>query len=284
MKPATGNVTTYLDFGMTQGGRRVSYDYREGQHAYDLFMGARYLHDLMAYRSGDLDAVFHPEDVRDQLRKYTALVVCRNGARGLVYYEVGSSVMGVIDAINCLNGKYGKLNPHRIVWRGVDNSTFMNTMARVTHEDYDIRLTTTANPVECDLFFAKGVSLLYAIDNEALFCDVLAKSRLAVFDYTFSLGQRLSEVVGTGLPVTFLDLDECRRRLDGMPGRTLRLEPYTIKSYHQGGTKVTYDCVFGECALVEQYLTEMDARSRAFEGEWQRPLLRAPKATAMAGV
>ena len=50
----------------------------------------------------------------------------------------------------------------------------------------------------CDLFFAKGVSLLYAIDNEALFCDVLAMSRIAVFDYTFALGHKITEVVGTG--------------------------------------------------------------------------------------
>lgn len=288
MKPATGPVTTYLDFGMTQGGRRTSYDYREGQNAYDLFMGARYLHDLVAYRAGDLDAVFHPEDLRDQLRKYTALAVCGRSAaatsRPLTYYEIGSSVMGVIDAINCLDAKYGEIDPRRIVWQGVDNSTFMNAMAQSTHEGYDVRLATTARPIECDLFFAKGVSLLYAIDHEALFCDVLAGSRLAIFDYTFALGGRLSEVVGTGLPVTFLNLDDCRRRLEAIPGRTLRLEPYTIKTYHQGGAKVTYDCVYGERALVGQYLAEMDVRSRAFEDEWRRPLVRAPRTPALAGV
>jgi len=284
MKPATGIVTTYLDFGMTQGGRRTSYDYREGQNAYDLFMGARYLHDLIAYRAGDLDAVFHPEDVRDQLRKYTALAVCGEDARTLTYYEIGSSVMGVIDAINCLNARFGELDPRRIVWHGVDNSSFMNAMAQYTHEGYDIRLTTAARPVECDLFFAKGVSLLYAIDTAALFCDVLASSRLSVFDYTFSLDGGISDVVGTGLPVTFLNLDECRQRLSGMPGRTLRLEPYTIKTYHQGGAKVTYDCVFGDTALVDRYLAAVEERSRRFEEQWQRPVLRTPRSPALASV
>jgi len=284
MKAATGAVTTYLDFGMAQGGRRTSYDYREGQNAYDLFMGARYLHDLVAYRNGDLDAVFHPEDLRDQLRKYTALSICAAGGRALTYYEIGSSVMGVIDAVTCLNASYGELDPRRIVWHGVDNSAFMNAMATSTHEGYDIRLATTARAVACDLFFAKGVSLLYAIDNESLFCDVLANSRLAVFDYTFALDGKISEVVGTGLPVTFLNIDECRTRLSDMPGRTLRLEPYTIKTYHQGGSKATYDCVFGYSALVERYLAEMEHRSRAFEERWQRPLMRAARPPAPAGV
>src|SRR4051812_41724277 len=62
-------VTTYLDFGMTKGGKRTCYDYREDQPAYDLFMGARYLRDLIAYREGNADEVYHPEDVRDTLRK-----------------------------------------------------------------------------------------------------------------------------------------------------------------------------------------------------------------------
>src|SRR4051794_7011710 len=123
MKAATGAVTTYLDFGMTQGGRRTSYDYREGQNAYDLFMGARYLNDLIAYRGGEVGAAFHPEDLRDNLRKHTALTVCRRPTHPLTYYEIGSSVMGVIDAVDCLNRKYADLDTREIVWCGVDNST-----------------------------------------------------------------------------------------------------------------------------------------------------------------
>ena len=277
MKAPIGKVTTYLDFGMTQGGRRTSYDYREGQNAYDLFMGARYLNDLIAYRAGDLDSVFHPEDLRDQLRKYTALSVCARTANRLTYYEIGSSVMGVIDAINCLNRKYGELDTRHITWCGVDNSNFMNAMAESTHQDYDVRLTTTAGPIACDLFFAKGVSLLYAVADEDLFCEVLASSRIAIFDYTFSLGSRISDVVGTGLPVTFLNLDECRSRLTAVEGKTLILEPYTIKTYHQGGAKVTYDCMFGDRDVVEAYVRTLDERSRTFERDWDRPLMRTAR-------
>ena len=55
--PRLGAVTTYLDFGMVTWEKRTCYDYREGQQAYDLFMGARYLNDMIAYREGRVDAV-----------------------------------------------------------------------------------------------------------------------------------------------------------------------------------------------------------------------------------
>lgn len=279
MKAATGPVTTYLDFGLAQGGRRTSYDYYEGQDAYDLFMGARYLRDLMAYRNGAIDAVFHPEDLRDTVRKYVALAVCASRSPQLTYYEIGSSVFGVIDALNHLNNGYQELDTRRIRWVGTDNSQFMNEMARYTHQEYNLTLTETSHPVQCDLFFAKGVSLLYALDDEDRFCEVLAHSRIAVFDYTFSRGEKLRDVVGTGLPVTFLSLETCRRTLD-RPGKTLLLEPYTIKTYHQSPAKVTYDCVYGDAEVVADYRSALHRRVEAFERDWGRPLLRSAPAGA----
>lgn len=275
VKPATGAATTYLDFGLSQGGRRTSYDYYEGQHAYDLFMGARYLHDLIAYRNGDVDAVYHPEDLRDNLRKYVALTTCAPGTSRLSYYEIGSSVFGVIDALSYLDQTYKQLDTSAITWFGVDNSHFMNAMARYTHEDYDISLSETARVLSCDVFFAKGVSLLYALDDESLFCDVLAGSRLAIFDYTFSRGEKIRDVVGTGLPVTFLSLEKIRPRLE-VPGRMLVLEPYTIKTYHQSPVKVTYDCVYGDAAVVAEYASQLSTRIQRFESDWNRPLFRSP--------
>lgn len=271
-----GDVTTYLDFGMVKRGKRTSYDYREGQVAYDLFMGARYLNDLRAYREGNVDEVYHPEDVRDQLRKYVALSVCRTEDRRLTYYEVGSSVMGVIDALNHLNGSYGLLDTGRITWFGVDNSRFMNAMAQFTHTGYDIRLSETVSPVPCDLFFAKGVSLLYAIHDEALFAEVLKASRIAIFDYTFSRHGRVADIVGTGLPVTFLDLHECTRLLTA-PHRSLVLEPYSIRTYHHAPDKVTYECIYGDRTTVERYRDAVERHATEYPSRWHRPLIRPPR-------
>lgn len=269
------HVTTYLDFGMTKRGKRTCYDYREGQPAYDLFMGARYLNDLIAYRHGTVGDVYHPEDVRDNLRKHTALSVCRENGRRLTYHEVGSSVMGAIDGINYLNQKYALLDTRAMAWYGVDNSRFMNAMALYTHEGYDIHLSETALPVECDLFFAKGVSLLYAVHDEALFSDILKASRIAVFDYTFARDGKVSDVVGTGLPVTFLGLEECKRRLAD-PGKTLILNPYAIRTYHLSTDKVTFDCVYGDRDVVTRYLAAMEKHEAEFESLWNRPLIRPP--------
>jgi hypothetical protein len=277
MKRAAGAVSTYLDFGLTQAGRRTSYDYYEGQQAYDLFMGARYLHDLIAYREGNVDAVYHPEDLRDTLRKYVGLTVCAEESSHLTYFEIGSSVFGVIDALNHLDTRYRQLDTTRVRWVGVDNSTFMNRMALYTHDSYDLTLTETVRPTPCDLFFAKGVSLLYALSDEAMFCEVLANSRLAIFDYTFSQGPKIHETVGTGLPVTFLRLNEWRQQLV-MQGKTLRLAPYTLKTYHETPAKVTYECVYGDEEIVARYEEALQRRVELFEQTWQRPLLRRPAA------
>lgn len=94
-----------------------------------------------------------------------------------------------------------------------------------------------------------------------------------MFDYTFSRNGRLAEFVGTGLGVTFLSLDECQRGL-AVDGKTLVLQPYTIKSYHQSPAKVTYDCIYGDRDLVAHYQAALERRTCTFERIWQRPLLR----------
>src|SRR3989344_8282136 len=110
-KEAKGEIKTFLDFGKIQSGRRTSYDYYEGQDAYDLFMGSRYFRDIMFYREGEVDKVYQVEDLRDQIRKYAALVACKNSASGkkLVFFEPGSAAMGVIDALEYLNKQYKQL-------------------------------------------------------------------------------------------------------------------------------------------------------------------------------
>ena len=236
-------------------------------------MGARYLNDVIAYREGRVEEVYHPEDVRDNLRKHTGLTVCRTRDRQLVYYEIGSSVMGAIDGINYLDARYGGLDTRKVIWNGVDNSHFMNAMAQYTHHGYELRISETVSPVACDLFFAKGVSLLYAIHTEDLFAEVLAQSRIAVLDYTFTTSDRVHEVVGTGLPVTYLNFDECKQRLV-RNGKKLVLTPYTLRTYHQAPDKVTYDCLYGDVEVIDRYVAELGKRASEFESLWGRPLVR----------
>lgn len=263
-KEAEGKITTYLDFGKVRGGRRTCYDYYEGQDAYDLFMGARYFRDIIFYREGEVEKVYQVEDLRDQTRKYAALVVCKDNSRKLVFYEVGSSAMGVINALEYLNKKYSDLNIKDIEFFGVDNSKWMNAAAKYTHEQYNIKLWESvkdADVVKCDLFFAKGVSLMYAFEDEESMCNVLKNSRIAIFDYTFSLGEKIQDFVGTGLPVTFLSLDKCKKLLED-DGKVLIMKPYIIKNYyHNPKEKVTYDCIYGSRDIVDKYLKELENKT-----------------------
>ena len=112
--------------------------------------------------------------------------------------------------------------------------------------------------MECDFFFAKGVSLMYAYSEEEAMCEMLTKTRLAVFDYTFANGERIVDHVGTGLGVTYLSLAKCKRLLESHKGKVLVLKPYVIKQYHQGGDRVTYDCIYGERELIERYMANLE--------------------------
>ena len=42
-------IKTYLEFGYQEDGKKVPYDMRENQEAYDFFMVARYLKDIISH-------------------------------------------------------------------------------------------------------------------------------------------------------------------------------------------------------------------------------------------
>lgn len=261
-KEVKGRPTTYLDFGNTIAGRRTSYDYYEDQSAYDLFMGARYMGDMIAYRNGEVDKVYQREDLRDQNRKYAALVALKVNT-SQIFYEVGSSLMGVIDALEFLNKTFQQLSVTDIAFIGVDNSRWMNEVAQYTHPQYKLKLyydIKQSKKVQCDLFFAKGVSLMYAFSDERAMCAALKKSRLAIFDYTFSRRGKLQHYVGTGVPVTYLNLAKCQNLLK-VKKKQLILKPYRIKTYHTDPNKVTYDCIYGEPKLVARYFKELKSKT-----------------------
>ena len=254
------NVRTYLEFGKKEGKKNTVYDIRQEQEAYDFFMVARYLKDIIGYKTGDIKMVHHKEDLEDNIKKYSALSVCKSFSESQVYYEVGSTLMGVIDSLEYLNKKLRKLKIRQIKFVGVDNSDMMNYVAAYTHESYKLRLYKKIKVLKCNLFFAKGVSLLYAFDDEKLFCDVLKNSDISIFDYTFSLKGRIRDYVGTGKAVTFLSLDKCRKYLK-YKNKELFLSP-SNRIYNADKSKATFECVYGDKLLVKKYFEECERNSR----------------------
>jgi len=273
-KEAKGKVTTFLDFGKVQGNRRTSYEYYEGQQAYDLYMGARYFEDIMAYRNSEIEKVYQVEDLRDQIRKYAALVACKNDSLGLIFFEPGSATMGVIDALEYLNQKHGELDVKNIKFFGIDNSKWMNAVAMYTHETYDVKIWESAGEAEdvkADLFFAKGVSLMYIYEDEETMCESIKNSKIAIFDYTFSLGNKIQDFVGTGLPVNYLSLEKCKKLLEA-EGKVLIIKPYLIKDYHHNPKeKATYDCIYGDKETVDKYLENLKNKIGESEEDYGSP-------------
>jgi len=92
-------------------------------------------------------------------------------------------------------------------------------------------------------------------------CNALQKSKIAIFDYTFSLKGSVRDIVGTGLPVSFLNLEKCKKLLE-KKGKVLILKPYTIKTYHADPNKITYDCVYGDEDVVSKYFAELKKKTR----------------------
>ncbi len=259
-----GKVITYTDFGKVQGGMRTSYAYHTDQEAYDIYMGARYLQDMMFYEQGKVDIVFQPEDLRDNNRKYAGLLACNDGTDDLTYYEVGSSTLGAIEALEYLNKKYKELDIKNIKFFGVDNSKWMNYVAMNCHSNYVVEVyedVKDATHVECDLFFAKGISLMYAYMDEESMCNMLKKTRLAIFDYTFSMGELILDHVDTGLKVAHLSFDKCKKLLEEDRSKVMILRPYVIKKYNRGINRITYDCIYGERELVDKYIEYLENRT-----------------------
>ncbi len=246
----------YLEFGKLEGKKRIVYDTREGQEAYDFLMVARYLKDMIAYRTRNIKNVYHKEDLEDNIKKYTALQVCRKFSKQLIYYEVGSSLMGVIDSLEYINKKLGLLNVKDLLFVGVDNSDMMNFVASYTHERYKLKLYKKIKIIKCNLFFAKGVSLLYAFKDEKLFSSILKNADISVFDYTFSLNDSIKDFVGTGKSVTFLSLEKCKKYLNER-NKELVLRP-SDRIQNTDKNKATYECIYGDKSLINQYAKELD--------------------------
>ena len=248
-------MRTILKFGYKEGEKEVAYDIREGQEAYEFFMVARYLKDIIAYRTNKVSRVHHKDDLLDNIKKYAALCVCKT-PKPLIYYEIGSSLMGVIDSLEFIERNIHNIDIKKIKFIGIDNSDMMNHVASYTHSGYDLELFKKIKTIKCDLFFAKGVSILYAIDDEEKFANILNNSKLAVFDYTFSLKDSFKKFVGTGKPTSYLSFDKCVKHLQ-KDGRTLvLLSPF--RNFGDDVQTKTYDCIYGERNMVKKYFKEFN--------------------------
>lgn len=223
----------FLEFGsidIEEKSRNV-YDLRTGPQAYEWFMLARYLADLHAYvdlrqMTANLDevdlakaykrGVHHKNDCSLQLDKLIALSVAGRSQSTLRFFELGSTVFGCIEGMQfvrslLLNLRCREPFPdlRHVHWYGVDISSLFNMLALKLHGEMRIETAVSLEELTVqsfDLFFSKGVTLLYALRSVEELLNHVGRSRVSLFDYSFSLGESQDTVIGTGKDVRYLSL------------------------------------------------------------------------------
>ncbi|MCJ8215694.1 hypothetical protein [Aeromonas veronii] len=220
---------SYLEFGAIDPhlGKKTVYDFRTNAKAYDWLMHARYSNDLFSYhRMSQLlcdnefndiadiytDEIHHNDDFVFNLNKVMALELV-----GSSFFELGQTLFGCIDGMEFIRQLQLTLelpsiqvDLSHVNWFGYDISPFFNLMAKLMHEKYKVITTDTPSgiPASYDVFFAKGITLLYAIRTGSELFDYIKHSKITVFDYSFSLCAAKDIYIGTGKCIRYLSKDE----------------------------------------------------------------------------
>lgn len=220
---------SYLEFGSVDphSGIRNVYDYRFQSQAYDWLMHARYSNDIVAYHQmmdllldgnfrdiGDVfkTQVHHPDDIVFNFNKLLAISL--TGSR---FFELGQTLFGCIDGMEFVN----KLNAQifddfisesllDVYWDGVDISPYFNSLAKIMHASYHV--STRTSPLHlrpnADVFFAKGITLLYVVRTPEQLYELIDNTQIAILDYSFSLCGEQNTQIGTGKDVCYLRREE----------------------------------------------------------------------------
>tara|TARA_R110002167_G_scaffold126730_3_gene307739 strand:+ start:14189 stop:15157 length:969 start_codon:yes stop_codon:yes gene_type:complete len=223
-------IFTYLEFGSIDShkGNKEVYDFRVNEKAYDWLMHARYSNDIFAYKqmtdalkAGNIDDIIylfkseihHENDFIFNLNKKIALDIS-----GGSFLELGQTLFGCIDTIEFINRLEKFLLPHlgkansleNVNWFGLDISPFFNFMAKKMHKEYKVNTGTVLTDLSenYDVFFAKGITLLYAINSANELFNFVSKAKISVIDYSVSLGEQEDSYIGTGKSVRFLSQNE----------------------------------------------------------------------------
>lgn len=276
---------SYLEFGSIDlhKGKKHVWDFRLHQQAYDWLMHARYSNDLITYmklceRVGIASpheiadeykgGIHHPDDFLVNFGKLCALAVMSSTPENVSFFELGQTLFGCIEGmefcqeiIRDMNLDFPYLSLEKVHWQGVDISDFFNRLAVVMHARYDVETSDSVKNLKlpADVFFAKGVTLLYAIREPMQFCDILNFGNLSLFDYSFAMDGPQEMTLGTGKQIVYLAYDDCRRQLNAS-GKQLYVRR-SRSNYDALSNRVFIDGVYGDERSCRKYI-ELDNRIR----------------------
>jgi len=274
-KPKT---LTYLEFGeidVGKGGKKV-WDFRINQKAYDWLMLGRYSNDLIIYKKmmtaanykkiRDLyfSEIHHKNDSESNLNKIIGLLAVE-GAIGKnkrsSFFEFGQTIFGCIEGMEFIqkyvNRKktfFKKIDLKKNIWYGLDISGFFNELAIILHPEYNVvtSIDFSKLPNKFNVFFAKGISLLYAVRSARQLISIIDRADLSVFDYSFSFNGGEETTIGSGKTIKYLDFNEFLREYK-KNGKIMFV--CENKSFYNNETKRVYiECVYGSIKYCGKFI------------------------------
>lgn len=259
MSESVAEKFTFLEFGSMDPhtSKRDVWDLRLHEEAYDFFMLSRYMKDLVILRRllrfdsstlsplirGYREGVF-TNDLYNAIFRLAALEVMAPGRKDTVTLtEFGSTLLGGIESIAFVQKLLALLGApthvlEHVHYLGVDISELLNDVAVEIHPDHEVRTVTRATdlPERADVFFAKGVSLLYGADSLSALSEIFSTVRgIATFDYSMALRVPISKTLGTGKKVTYLTTGEVIGALrEAHPDKELYVQTSTSRVVAEG--------------------------------------------------
>jgi len=283
---------SYLEFGSIdlQSGSKSVYDFQLHSKAYDWLMNARYSNDIVAYidmnnniQNPDkiieiFDAeMHHPDDASLNLSKWIALELLQKSDKDISFFELGQTLLGCIEGIEFIQNflteyltstvaepNAGTLALKDVQWIGMDISHYFNILAKIIHSSYNVHTSENFEdlPRKKSLFFAKGVTLLYAIRDADQFFKLMENSTLGLFDYSLSLGQTEERIIGTGKGVTYLNRNTFLEA-SNKSGGEIWVRKRTSKPI-PSENRILIDAVWGKDNIVDSFIKrDQEIRSLA---------------------
>jgi len=275
-------IESYLEFGEKDKKKHKKiYDLKTGPQAYEWFMTSRYFSDILCYKNmlkqieskidpkliynNYLKKIHNISDINYNFKKLLAL----EAVNGKSFLELGSSLFGCIDGMlvcKKMLDKYTKVKTDIILenvnWYGIDISDFMNELAKISYQKYKLCLMKSLAEMntKTDVFFAKGISLLYAIRKPGDFKKIIDNNTICLFDYSFALKKRQTMTMGTGLEIEYLTLKECLPVLKNK-------EIYVNLDNHDfsGKDRRFLDMIIAEKPIIDKFIK---LSKRAYDNEY----------------
>jgi hypothetical protein len=279
------SAVTYLEFGeidLVKGKKKV-WEFQLHQKAYDWLMLSRYANDLQAFVSMTerlpQDAlpeiidiynreIHHGDEASLHLAKIIALDSATQGTESPSFYELGQTIFGCIEGMEFYRELLRHLNIYSsetdlktVDWHGVDISEMFNKLSKTFHREYKIHamLEPSSLPDRMDVFFSKGISLLYAVRTIPQLFGTIRKGRCAIFDYSFNLGKTEDTTIGSGKTVRYLSFDDFMHEL-GNHSETLYVKKKNSR-YIPDTNRVWLDCLYAEASVCNKFIA-LDKRIR----------------------